>query len=325
MADSHSGSTIILRFASPSMASVLRSLLEAPLPPQVSRMMTFYREGQTPMSYLGAGGAALHATPPPAPAPQQLTPTLQAQQQGGVSPPAPAQVAHDPRLFTFYLPYPLPATSASTDPDPTTPTLETKLVPAVSTLYKLKSYPALLLNLPTVTEIVKGGVGGGYVKSCDVGQMLLVFPSRETLEAYKSENKPHPKYPSYAPSGLTPPMADVVRRRWAESRVHGFPPPFEEVRAVESKVANFIRTALNGEAGVTAVGSGAGGRRRISRRTGGQGTTVDSKGVVTQVVEETGNYEGWMDDWGRCPGGITVPEGKVGDLIGVWSEMQEEM
>ena len=39
MADSDSGSTIILRFVSPSMADVLRSLLEAPLPPQVSKIL----------------------------------------------------------------------------------------------------------------------------------------------------------------------------------------------------------------------------------------------------------------------------------------------
>ena len=98
-----------------------------------------------------------------------------------------------------------------------------------------RRYPAMLVNLPTLVETHKTADQKTFVKSGEIGQMLQVFGSNAEKEAARSKltklncNTNN----DYCASGLTPPTANIVRRRFDKtnkvSSIQYFPYHVKEV------------------------------------------------------------------------------------------------
>lgn len=148
---------------------------------------------------------------------------------------------------------------------------------------------ARLVNLPCPVELHKTHDHAMYYKCGDVAQLLVVYEDEMALE--EAESTPGYKnddYPSYYPSGLTPPMKRVVERRFAAREHKAVPPPRTEVGEIEQEVKAMID--------------------RISDSTKTKGKAKISATQATKVLEEVEEdiveYEPWMDDHGRMPAGI---------------------
>jgi len=154
------------------------------------------------------------------------------------------------------------------------------------------TYPARLVNLPCPVEVLKTLDHATYYKSSDVGQILIVYEDMTHLE--ESESVPGYKvegYPSYYPSGLTPPMKRVVERRFNAREHKSVAPPRSEIAEVERELKSLIDR--------TEKGSGKGR---------GKGAGVGQGKPIEEVVDDVVDYEPWMTDYGRQPYGITFEE-----------------
>ena len=154
------------------------------------------------------------------------------------------------------------------------------------------TYPARLVNLPCPVEIHKTFDHATYYKSSDVGQILIVYEDMTHLE--ESESVPGYRvegYPSYYPSGLTPPMKRVVERRFNAREHKSVAPPRSEIAEVEKELKSLIDRTEKG----SGKGKGKGG-------VAGQGKPIE------EVVDDVVDYEPWMTDYGRQPYGITFDE-----------------
>ena len=80
--------------------------------------------------------------------------------------------------------------------------------------------PARLVNLPTIVETHKTWDRETYVKCGDVGQILLVFKDEMARTADKARQAAHEggAWAAVHPDGLTPPLQNVVKRRFAKAR-----------------------------------------------------------------------------------------------------------
>lgn len=80
--------------------------------------------------------------------------------------------------------------------------------------------PARLVNLPTIVETHKTWDRETYVKCGDVGQILLVFKDEKARTADKARQAAHEggAWAAVHPDGLTPPLQNVVKRRFAKAR-----------------------------------------------------------------------------------------------------------
>jgi transcription initiation factor TFIID subunit 7 len=79
-------------------------------------------------------------------------------------------------------------------------------------------FAAVMVDLPTITETMKTWDRKSLVKSADVCQMLLVFKLVGSIE--EARTAPLPLVVEHGnkwPHGLTPPMHDCVRRRFAKT------------------------------------------------------------------------------------------------------------
>lgn len=152
------------------------------------------------------------------------------------------------------------------------------------------TYPAKLVNLPCPVEILKTHDHAYYYKCVDVAQMLIVYEDEMALEEAEQE-KPVEGFPSYYHSGLTPPMQNVVSRRFANRDHLPLAPPRSSVSYVEDELIDRVNRILD---------SGKGKRNA---------KTASAK-VLEEVEEEIVDYEPWMDDYGKAPQGITF---EVGD------------
>ena len=156
-----------------------------------------------------------------------------------------------------------------------------------------QTFPARLVNLPCPVEVHKTHDHAMYYKCTDVGQMLVVYASNQAMEnaekapGYKTEG-----FPSYYPSGITPPMKKVVHRRFEQREYRAVPPPRAEVLQVEQELQSLILTLSKdpGKASTTAT------------------TNIDETKVVEEIEEDIVEYEPYMDDYGRKPKGIIVDE-----------------
>jgi len=96
--------------------------------------------------------------------------------------------------------------------------------------------PARLVNLPTIVETHKTWDRETYVKCGDVGQILLVFKDESSRTQDKARQAAHAgsAWSLVHPDGLTPPLQDVVRRRFSKARKRSRKDvTIEEVRRAE--------------------------------------------------------------------------------------------
>jgi len=81
------------------------------------------------------------------------------------------------------------------------------------------TYPALLVDIPTLCETQKTLDKKIFVKASDVGQMLLVFHTDGEREVALSSVRKTPQGSEYYPHGLTPPTFDIVHRRFEKTHI----------------------------------------------------------------------------------------------------------
>jgi len=167
------------------------------------------------------------------------------------------------------------------------------------------SYPARLVNLPCPVELYKTHDHAMYYKCVDIAQMLVVYSDISEMEKVESsQGYFNEQYPSYYPHGLTPPMYQVVERRFCnrQHNRHKGVPSLVDVRDVEQEMLSLVN---------------------ILYKSGGMDVNFCKKGVtndmlttlgdannklVQEIEDELVEYEPWMDDHGRTPRGITFNE-----------------
>eukprot|EP00521_Asterionellopsis_glacialis_P016181 CAMPEP_0195297662 /NCGR_PEP_ID=MMETSP0707-20130614/21964_1 /TAXON_ID=33640 /ORGANISM="Asterionellopsis glacialis, Strain CCMP134" /LENGTH=403 /DNA_ID=CAMNT_0040359545 /DNA_START=3 /DNA_END=1214 /DNA_ORIENTATION=- len=152
------------------------------------------------------------------------------------------------------------------------------------------NYPARLVNLPCPIELHKTHDHAMYYKSADVAQILIVYEDQmameeaEVAQGYKVEG-----FPSYYNSGITPPLKNVVERRFHAREHKAVPPPSAEVSAVEQELKEFIdRLTMTS-------GKGSGGKGSKSKQN--HQTPAQQTKVLEEVVDEVVEYEAWMDNY----------------------------
>lgn len=159
-----------------------------------------------------------------------------------------------------------------------------------------QKYPASLVNLPTVVETLKAYPDATYLKSADIGQMLVVYADVEARAADEqravSDAPEKTPWHTFYHSGLTPPTAAIVRRKFNKARRFGdttstkgsdgqpiaIPFPPTEVRQVEQELLEMLKSENDGGSGCT---------------------------TFREVHEEVVEFEDWMVSAER-PGGITI-------------------
>jgi transcription initiation factor TFIID subunit 7 len=110
------------------------------------------------------------------------------------------------------------------------------------------TYPARLVNLPCPVELHKTHDHAVYHKSVDVAQMLIVYEDEMALE--EAEFTPPEGFPSYYPSGITPPLRRVVEKRFA-AREHGGRtiPPRAAIADVEGELTGLMENLARDHGG----------------------------------------------------------------------------
>lgn len=130
-----------------------------------------------------------------------------------------------------------------------------------------------------------------YYKCADVAQMLIVYEDQTALE--EAESMPGYKvegFPSYYHSGLTPPMARVVEKRFKMREHAAVPPSIEEMQEVEKELIELMESLSSKDAAK-------------------KKTPKPAADKVLEVVEEdVVDYEPWMDAYGTVPEGIEFAE-----------------
>jgi len=153
------------------------------------------------------------------------------------------------------------------------------------------TYPARLTNLPCPVELHKTHDHAMYYKCADVAQMLIVYEDQTALEEAESE----PKYkvdgfPSYYHSGLTPPMSRVVEKRFKPREHSVIAPPIDQMQEVEKELIQLIETLST--------------KDTAKKKAPKPAINKELEDVEEVVVD----YEPWMDDDGKAPGGIEFDE-----------------
>jgi transcription initiation factor TFIID subunit 7 len=160
------------------------------------------------------------------------------------------------------------------------------------------TYPAKLVNLPCPVELHKTHDHAAYYKAADVAQMVVVYEDDMALEEAElggsssssgaASNPVLEGFPSYYPSGLTPPMKRVVERRLVAREHSAVPPPRVAVAHVEAELVEVMEKIASTD------------KTKRSKAT----TLTSATKVLEDVEEEILDYEPWMSDYDRQPHGI---------------------
>ena len=148
-------------------------------------------------------------------------------------------------------------------------------------------------------EIHKTYDHSSYHKAADVGQMLIVYEDENVMDEAETEKTYTVEgFPSYYHSGLTPPMQNVVKRRYLsrfeERDTKPIPPPKSEVAEVEKELQELIANLSTGK-----------GKQK---KTGAKSSSAAARDKVIEVVEdEIVDYEPWMGEGGK----FTVEDAKM--------------
>lgn len=154
-----------------------------------------------------------------------------------------------------------------------------------------KKYPARLSNLPCPVELHKTRDRKLYHKCVNVAQVLAVYSDHRHLEAMERLYPKCEGFPSYHPSGITPPMGKCVENRFAKREHGGVPPPRQEIMEVEKELMELVKR-VNKDGGKK-TGGGGGSK--------GGGASQGSK-VLLEYEDEVVQYEPWMDNYGTGKG-----------------------
>lgn len=162
------------------------------------------------------------------------------------------------------------------------------------------TYPARLTNLPCPVELHKTLDHCMYYKCVDVAQMLVVYEDEMALEEAEATPK-SPGFPSYNPSGLTPPMKRVVERRFELREHDAVAPSKSEISEVEQDLHTLMdRIAKNKP-------KTASSRSKRNKHV----TNIASAAVVEEVEEDIVDYEPWMTDNGKQQYGVEFDDQDV--------------
>ncbi|KAJ1454206.1 TAFII55 protein conserved region-domain-containing protein [Pelagophyceae sp. CCMP2097] len=156
-----------------------------------------------------------------------------------------------------------------------------------------QEYPARLANLPTIVETHKTMDRSTYYKTGDVSQVLLVFA--DEADRLKDEARAGVKQPLAAgaeappeaqqrkrmthPDGLSPPLKDVVQRRFAKAAKRSYGTVFspQEIAAAEKEMVEiYAASEKSGKKDAAAL----------------QASSKDREIVLEEVVQ----LEDWMID-----------------------------
>jgi len=118
----------------------------------------------------------------------------------------------------------------------------------------------------------------------------MVYSDHQVMEAMERLYPVCEGFPSYHPSGLTPPMGRVVKERFARREHGGVPPPREEIMEVEKELMELVKRVNKG-----------GGKKTGGGGTKGGGSSSASK-ALTEYEDEVVQYEPWMDNDGTGKG-----------------------
>jgi transcription initiation factor TFIID subunit 7 len=137
------------------------------------------------------------------------------------------------------------------------------------------TYPARLVNLPCPVELHKTHDHAVYHKSVDVAQMLIVYEDEMALE--EAEFTPPEGFPSYYPSGITPPLRRVVEKRFA-AREHGGRtiPPRAAIADVEGELTGLMENLARDHGGKGPHDSKGGAKGSGQQRKGAGGAAAAS-------------------------------------------------
>lgn len=103
------------------------------------------------------------------------------------------------------------------------------------------SYPARLVNLPTLVETHKTFDGSTYFKCGDVSQMVLVYESEDERAEDEKRKGEGAAWRTLYPDGLSPPLRDVVTRRFSKARPAAkVAYSHAEVEAVENQMVEIV-------------------------------------------------------------------------------------
>lgn len=165
------------------------------------------------------------------------------------------------------------------------------------------------INSPV--EVHKTHDHANYHKSADIGQMLIVYEDEYAMEEAEAERNYRVEgFPSYYPSGLSPPMRRVVQRRFLarfeERDTKPCPPPPEDVSIVEEEILELIMKSSSMAKAGKSKGSRGGGMG--GGETQSSSTTTKSKVIIEEIEEEIVDYEPWMGEGG---GVYTVEDAKL--------------
>ena len=157
------------------------------------------------------------------------------------------------------------------------------------------------MNLPCPVELHKTYDHASYFKSADVAQRLIVYENEDSFQEALQEEKPISGFPSYHPSGLTPPMERVVERRFApcltnlRGRNGATAPPKAAVQEMEPFILQVMEQLHE-----------ASGRKRRSQKE--IVTLTKAEHDLVEVEEEVVEFEPWMIGHGKQPEGIEFKE-----------------
>jgi len=152
------------------------------------------------------------------------------------------------------------------------------------------TYPAVLKNLPCPVELHKTHDHAAYYKCTDVAQILTVYEDDMALEEDKEKDM-NAAYPSYAPSGLTPPLRGVVKKHFRKRQAKP-PPPRAAVAYVENYLIDLMQQlAKQGNKKSTPSKEG---RKNPKQPKSKVPTLTSANKVLEEVEDEVIDYEAWM-------------------------------
>jgi hypothetical protein len=185
-----------------------------------------------------------------------------------------------------------------------------------------------LLNLPTPLEAHKTIDNKIFLKAADIGQMLQVFKKEKERDLMKSRIC-KTSHGDYAPSGLTPPTYDIVKRRFEMTRINEDTFLPYKIRQVTEEILTLGQQTNPKEEGSGGVGSssGAGGggggggtkgpkmskkaQKEQAKRDKEAGIHHDenkSENIrkIEKITEEIVDFEEWMVDPSNPTKGRTI-------------------
>eukprot|EP00937_MAST-01D_sp_MAST-1D-sp2_P000338 g338.t1 len=180
-----------------------------------------------------------------------------------------------------------------------------------------REFPATLVDMPCVLELLQTHDHADYFKTGDVGQMLLVHEGeaeREQLETRLAEHSARFKEVLRSsgcatgfcmPSGLTPPTDEVVRRNFAGVFQHS---AAEFPRAAVMEAEEVAEALRKRDSHPGRRGGRGGGRGGAGQGAGGGGGGGGADWELVETSEEIVDFAPWMlNDRSDMGSGKTVP------------------